>query len=631
MPKIKVLDESTACRIAAGEVVERPVSVVKELLENSLDAGADTVSTIISGSGVEAITVIDNGCGISQEDTPLAFHRHATSKISRASDLDSIATLGFRGEALPGIAAVSDLVIRTRVHESNQGFFMRVQGGRVLESGPAGCPVGTAVAIKDLFFNTPARRKHLKSNSTEMGLVAELVNKMALIRPEVRLIMEQRGKEMFRSPGKGKTLDALVAVYGVEAAGMMLPVSAAAGEMALEGYVSKPGFNRSTRQHITVAVNGRLVHSTVVNKALEEAYRGLISVGRYPLAVLHLRLSPAKIDVNVHPAKTEIKIEDEDRVADMIGRAVRGALREVNLIPGSGLAAGRRKDGPAAEPFRLAFAAPKAVLPRSRQPIAGGVAKAPGVGAVDPPEYDSRPVDPVESGGKEVPEAAQGVMSGPVGGKAGMDVAKAEPAVAENRHQYRAGLLTGLHIVGQLMDLYIICQGEDGLYIIDQHAAHERVLFERYYSLLLKGGPEVQYLITPQNISMRAHEKEVLREYRDHLQALGFVLEDFGRESLLLRGIPAGCTPGESRRLVADLVETILAQGKTDSSKVQFALAALLACKAAVKAGEKLSRQSMRELLEQLAQTGDPFTCPHGRPTVAAVSRRELNAMFKRV
>lgn len=655
MPKIKLLDENTACRIAAGEVVERPVSVVKELVENSLDAGADSVTITVEGGGTSLISVVDNGCGISQEDTPLAFQRHATSKISSDGDLDRIRTLGFRGEALPGIAAVSDLVIKTRVRDCHEGCMMHIRGGSVMALEPVGCPAGTAIEVRDLFFNTPARRKHLKSQSTEGGLVADLVYKLALVRPGVRFTMLFKGREIFRSPGSGKLLDALASVYGLDAAGMMMPVHSADGNVFLGGYVAKPQLNRSTRQHITVAVNGRLVRSAAINQALDEAYRGLITVGRYPLAVLVIDIPAENIDVNIHPAKTEIRMENEDRVAQLVTDAVRNALREANLVPAAG-STGRVKTGMprSSEPYTLHLDPGGLYAGKTAQgkPSPGGeintesdeAAPSPAVRAEEPPNRlrtGEQYQDKIQANPDDALSACAVRESGPAVGYPGASAAETpareivDPADAD---RWRTGDAASreeerfphLQVVGQLLNLYIVCQDGEEIYLVDQHAAHERVLFEKFYRRLVTNSPEVQYLLAPLTVNLRAHEKEMLRDYRDQLTAMGFVLEDFGRDSLLLRGVPADCSPGESERLINDLVETIMAQGKTGTAGIKFALSALLACKAAIKAGERLTPPAMQSLLEQLACCAEPFTCPHGRPTMVSLSRKELDAMFKR-
>ncbi len=608
MPKIKILDENTATRIAAGEVVERPVSVVKELVENALDAGADFINIALESGGIDAITVVDNGCGISQEDVPLAFQRHATSKISDASDLCRVKTMGFRGEALPGIAAVSDLRIKTRVLESDEGFFMHVRGGRVIDSAPVGCPVGTTIMVRDLFFNTPARRKHLKSKSTEGGFVSDLVYRMALVRPGVRFVMEHPGREVFRSPGTGVLLDTMAAVYGVNVAEMMLPVSYRFGDIKLEGLAGKPVLNRSTRQHITLAVNGRLVKSAILNQAINEAYRGLMATGRYPIVILHLELPAEKIDVNIHPAKTEIKIENENHVAEIVAQAVRSALHNANLIQPARIPVKSQKYPPAAEPFQLPLSVPGTMIIAERAEQAGCEVKKDG-GVI--------PGDDLGENNLFRYKTEQVSMQGE------------EPG--QEKRTDRPKFPANLQVTGQLMDLYIICLGKDGLYIVDQHAAHERVLFEKFSDSLQRGNPEVQFLLEPLNVDLRAHEKELLREHADEIRSLGFVMEDFGRDNLLLRGIPSCCSPSEAERLVFDLLETIQEKGKAGDPGVEFALAASLACKAAVKSGEKLSVDSMRSLLEQLAASREPFTCPHGRPAIVSFGDKELGALFKRV
>jgi len=648
MPKIIILDESTACRIAAGEVVERPVSVVKELVENSLDAGADTVTVTLAGGGADLITVVDNGCGISQEDTPLAFHRHATSKIIDAADLGRIETLGFRGEALPSIAAVSNLLIKTRTSHSDEGYVMRFHGGNIAEFGPAGCPVGTSVVITDLFFNTPARRKHLKTTATEGGLIADLIYKLSLTRPRVRFALEQRGREVFRSPGTGTLLDAIAAVYGVKEAELMVPVTAVEGVITVAGYVGKPELNRSTRQQITVSVNGRLVRSTAVNQALDEAYKGLITIGRYPLAILQLQIPPSQIDVNVHPAKTEIKIANEEQLTKLISSTVRGALRQTNLIPAVGPNLINKLSLPATtEPFKLSFdtsdnkrnaanntgsdrtahqklapeakmAVPLQAKPECVREAANYIADEANRLSV---QDDVKPKNDLLNMESHLPvgNATQAVVGYGY-----------ETATSEERSDYRSNEFPHLQVVGQLLNMYIICENESGLYLIDQHAAHEKVLFEKYHERLQNNNPQVQYLLVPVSLNLRTHEKELLREYRQEIEALGFILDDFGRDSLLLRGIPGDSSPGQSERLIAEMVETILEQGKPGGLGVKFALSALLACKAAIKAGEKLATQAMQSLVDQLAVANEPFTCPHGRPTLVSISQRELKVMFKR-
>ncbi|MBF7083356.1 DNA mismatch repair endonuclease MutL [Desulfallas sp. Bu1-1] len=632
MPKIIVLDEETACRIAAGEVVERPVSVVKELVENALDAGADSINISVRGGGIDFISVIDNGCGISQEDTPLAFQRHATSKIKHAGDLDRIETLGFRGEALPSIAAVSDVSLKTRVPGNNEGYHIRVHGGKVMESGPVGCPAGTSVTVRDIFFNTPARRKHLRSRSTEAGLINDLVYKLALINPRVKFTLEHNGREILRTPGSGKTLDALVSVYGLNAAEMLVPVSCQDSGITMEGYVGKPDLSRSTRQQITLAVNGRVIRSPLINNALEEAYRGVLTTGRYPVAVLSFRLPPEMVDVNVHPSKMEIKIDMEDKLTSLVTQGVRRAMKEVSLVPSIKRENfGEKKLPPTSEPFRLNLASqpsrPAESTNLTRKTSDTSFTRNPGDApetsvasvAENPPHAPHYPFKP----GNEADTGAVGEKYRPDEGERGEQV-------AETRMNYHRQPFPELQVVGQLMNMYIVAGNDEGIYIIDQHAAHERILFEKYNQLLSEGSPEIQFLLTPVHIDLRIHEKDIIREYKASFEALGFVFEDFGRDSLLLRGIPADCSAGEGERIILDLVETIMVRGKVNNNRVNYELASIMACKAAVKGGERLSADAMQVLVNRLARAGEPYTCPHGRPTVISITRRELDAMFKR-
>ncbi|KAF1084640.1 DNA mismatch repair protein MutL [Sporotomaculum syntrophicum] len=626
MPKIILLNEDTACRIAAGEVIERPVSIVKELVENSLDADADLVNIAITNGGIGAIEVVDNGCGISQEDTPLAFHRHATSKIISSADLENIRTLGFRGEALPSIASVAHLTIKTRVPTNHEGFQMVIQGGQVLHNGPVGCPVGTMISVKDIFFNTPARRKHLKSKTTEGGLIADFVYKMALIKPQTKFIFNHNGREVFRSPGSGKLHDVLASVYDVRAAKMMLPITGEEAGVKIDGYISKPELSRSTRQHMTVAVNGRLVHSSAVNTALEQAYRGKLTVGRYPVAVILIWLPFKQVDVNVHPAKMEIKMENEEQVMRLVISAASRALRETNLIPC------QSKLPAASEPYKLQFPINTKQYPITPKSKINDMVAANWNGKQTSTMVDI-PAAPV------LPIGLEGELSKGPDPNTGCDITpthiteveNAFSQLAEMANDYRNNCaFPDLHVIGQLMNTYILTQTGDGFFVVDQHAAHERILFEKFLYTLNRSTPEVQYLLTPVNISLRLHEKELLKEYAANLQAVGFVFEDFGRDSLLLRGIPVDCSPRESEQLIADLVETIIEQGKPGEAENKHAVAALLACKAAIKAGDRLSMEAMQMLIARLARADEPYTCPHGRPTTVSFTRREIDAMFKR-
>ncbi|SFG46542.1 DNA mismatch repair protein MutL [Desulfotomaculum arcticum] len=618
MPRIIVLDENTACRIAAGEVVERPVSVVKELVENSLDADAGNITVAIAGGGLESITVVDNGYGISQEDAPLAFQRHATSKIKTAGDLYQIGTLGFRGEALPSIAAVSDLLIKTRIRENNEGYCLNIRGGKLIEEGPVGCRIGTMVTVRELFFNTPARLKHLKSKATEIGLVNELLYKMALINPGVGFLLTHNGRQVFQSPGSAKLLETVAAVYGVNVASVMIPLEYEDNEIKIEGYIGKPELSRSSKQQITTAVNGRIVRNLAIHAAIEEGYRGLLTVGRYPVAVLLLKMPPGMLDVNVHPAKMEIKIETEEKVLSIITSTVRKALGEVNLIPGfSRVVPGKVSLPPSEEPYHLDLSPVIKAKPETK-PISHLIASS-GSGNLSKAEELKNRSDYKQDSIKVVEKPVQPAQQD-----------NGEQQVAEAVLNYQSSNFPELRVVGQVINMYIIAGSDATLYIIDQHAAHERVLFEKYFSNLQEGNAEVQYLLAPVNINLKYYELELLSQHSRTLKALGFVLEEFGRDAVLLRGIPADCSAAEAQQIIMDMIDVLVETGKLGTAELNYKIASLLACKAAIKGGDSLSIQSMQVLIDLLAKSKEPYTCPHGRPTVVSFSRQELDTMFKR-
>ncbi|WP_027363712.1 DNA mismatch repair endonuclease MutL [Desulfotruncus alcoholivorax] len=622
MPKIIILDENTACRIAAGEVVERPLSVVKELVENSLDAGAGNITVSIAGGGLESITVVDNGCGISQEDVPLAFQRHATSKIKTAGDLYQIQTLGFRGEALPSIAAVSDLLIKTRIRENSEGYYLNLRGGKLIEEGPVGCQVGTTVTVRKLFFNTPARLKHLKSKATEIGLINELLYKMALINSGVGFILTHNGRQIFQSPGSAKLLETVAAVYGVNAASVMVPLEFKDNEIQIEGYISKPELSRSSRQQITTAVNGRLVRSFAINSAIEEGYRGLLTVGRYPVAVLLLQMPPGVLDVNIHPAKMEIKIEAEEKVLSLITTAVRSALREVNLIPGFSRVVHEKVSlPPSEEPYHLDMLSIEKTKPESQQKFSLIPSSKESAYLKKDEGLKNSSKNYLKQDNLNMPEQAMQFST--------QDNVERQ-VFAETVSNYLSSNFPELRVVGQLINMYIIASSDAALYIIDQHAAHERVLFEKYFSNLQNGNAEIQYLLAPVNVNLKYYELELLAQHSQSLKALGFVFEEFGKDAVLLRGIPADCSAVEAQQIIADMMEILVDTGKLGTTDLNYKLASLLACKAAIKGGESLSIQSMQTLINLLSKSKEPYTCPHGRPTVISFSRQELNAMFKR-
>ncbi|OPY63532.1 MAG: DNA mismatch repair protein MutL [Pelotomaculum sp. PtaU1.Bin065] len=591
---IVILDEFTAGQIAAGEVVERPVSAVKELVENALDAGATRIAVDLAEGGLSRITVSDNGCGMSGEDVRLAFLRHATSKIRSAADLRRVNTLGFRGEALPSIAAVARVAMTTRVPGSVAGTRAELQGGALAAVSPAGCAPGTTVEVNDLFYNTPARRKAMKSPAAEGALCGELVSKMALARPGVRFELLTQGRRVFYTPGTGRLIDAVTAVYGPGQAKEMIAVSAADGDLGIDGYAGKPSLSRSTRSHLTVIINGRYVRCPAVAAAVENAYRGLLFPGRRPVAVLSLIVAPEQLDVNVHPAKSEVRLLEEKRVAALVAGALRSVLRGDSVIPSA--IAERTNPYHYKEPVKTAFEQVPAIFPpeaRRERPVAG-------------PE----PTEPFEIVAKKGSEVVNNRLE--------------KSVLPLERKKFPI-----LHPLAQLLPTYILAGGEDGLYIIDQHAAHERVLYEE--CLAGQGNYPSQLLLVPETLELEYGETSIIVELLPRFSEAGFVIEHFGGKTFLLRGAPFYLPAGRGKELFLDMVDFLKEKGFVpEQAEFLKRLASSIACKGAIKAGEKMPFSAMEALLERLARAENPFTCPHGRPTIIHLSNRDLETRFKR-
>jgi len=604
---IVILDEFTAGQIAAGEVVERPVSAVKELVENALDAGASRIIVDLAEGGLGGITVSDNGCGMSAEDVQLAFLRHATSKIRSASDLRRVTTLGFRGEALPSIAAVAKVTMTTRVSGAVAGHRAEVRGGSLVAVSPAGCPPGTVVEVKDLFYNTPARRKAMKSPSAEGALCGELVSKMALARPGVRFELLNQGRRVFYTPGTGRLIDAVTAVYGPGQGKEMIAVSAADGDLGLEGYAGKISLSRSSRSHLTIIINGRYVRCPAVVAAVEEAYRGLLPQGRRPVAVLSLNVVPEQLDVNVHPAKLEVRLLEEKRVAGLVTRALRSLLRGQSVIP-------------------------SAFSERSYQHHLTGAGNAAfvQVPAVFPAESGQEP--PVSRPEQDETITADNTASGSPLARSLLLVSEpGEEGVNESPAGYSnvAKKFPVLHPLAQLLPTYILAGGEDGLYIIDQHAAHERVLYEE--CLAGQGKYPSQCLLVPVTLELEYSETSIINDLLPRFTDAGFVIEHFGGNTFLLRGAPSYLPAGREKELFLDIVDYFKEKGSApDQIEFSKRLASSIACKGAIKAGEKMPFSAMEALLERLSRTENPFTCPHGRPTIIHLSNRDLETRFQR-
>lgn len=586
MPIIKVLDEQTANKIAAGEVVERPYSLVKELVENALDAGATRITIHIKDGGTSSVTVKDNGCGIEPEDAALAFLRHATSKISGVEDLFRISTLGFRGEALASIAAVAKVTMSTRTPYNDAGTKIVVTGGNIIANEPVGCPVGTSITVENLFYNTPARKKHLKSPAAETAAISDLVSRLALSRPEVNFKLISHNRTLLETPGNGKLIDTIAAVIGINVAKKMIPVEGQGPGIFIGGYVSKPELNRATRTQQTILINGRYVKSKPISDALQQSYHTLLPSSRHPLAVLDLEIDLAMVDVNVHPTKMEVRISHEQDLCKLLITTVKRALRTQVVIP--------QVESPPL-PLRQSETKQQS-LPESNFEL---------------------PKEQMELNIKPLPVEQQPM----IGQASHYPTTLQEPPVAYSE-KAEVDAFPPLLPLGQLLPLYILAQGPEGLYIIDQHAAHERVLYEKYLAQQDKE-QDSQLLLVPVVIELNNRENQILTEQIISFRQVGFLIEHFGGNNYLLRGVPSGFPPGEEAQFFFDMLD-----GNTD--RFHEKLAAGLACRAAIKAGQKLTVKEMEALINQMKELQNPYTCPHGRPTVIQLSFDELNKRFKR-
>jgi DNA mismatch repair protein MutL len=574
---IRILPPDVAARIAAGEVVERPASVVKELVENALDAGASAITVEITDGGTGMIRVTDDGCGIGPADIDTAFQRHATSKITSDADIARVATLGFRGEALPSIAAVASVELTSRTRDREAGSFRRLEGGQVKETSTRGAPVGTSFRVDGIFSRLPARRAFLRSASAEAGAVSTVVTRYALARPEVRFRLVSDGRQSLHTPGNGVLRDAVAAVYGLEVAAALLPVLPGDGPIAVSGLAGPPHVARASRIYMNLFVNGRWIQHRRLAFAIEDAYRGLLMTGRHPVCALNIILPQEEVDVNVHPTKAEVRFRDESAVFTAVQRAVRAALVEHAPVP-AGVSGG----------------APAAVLN----------IEAP---AWTPPIWET-------AVRLESREAAPQPASLPA------ETAPSAPATPSQ-------VLPVLRVIGQYGSIYIIAEGPEGMYLVDQHAAHERVLYEQFFGQRQRATPAVQGLLDPLTIDLAPRLRALLAAESESLAEHGFGLEAFGESTVVLRAVPRPLAAGDVRENVLRFFDTMLEEEGGDRGD---RVAMSLACHGAIRAGKSLAPEEMRELIRQLEACETPNTCPHGRPTMVHLSGEALARGFGR-
>jgi DNA mismatch repair protein MutL len=622
--KIVQLSDELSNKIAAGEVVERPASVVKELVENAIDANSTVIEIELEEAGLSKIRILDNGDGIASEDCLTAFKRHATSKIKTEQDLFRIRTLGFRGEALPSIASVSMLELKTSTGEE-AGTHLKLRGGEIVHHELTSSRKGTELVIENLFFNTPARLKYMKTVNTELGNVTDVVNRLAMSHPEVSIRLMHQGRQLLYTNGSGDVRQVLAAIYGMAVAKKMIPINVQSLDYEVNGYVALPEITRASRNYMSTIINGRFVKNYGLLKAVQQGYHTLLPIGRFPIVFLTITMDPLLVDVNVHPAKLEVRLSKEAELFELIEQGVKAAFKKQQLIP-------------------------DAVVPTKSK------------SAVQPTEQQTftfdhqsklsgyQPSDTVrEPSFKEAPARVDEIMP-PVKTEVMRQGEELEPTFQEIEH-YEESVeenapipepnrsakeqpeprVPAMYPIGQMHGTYILAQNEKGLFIIDQHAAQERIKYEYFKRKLGEVDSEVQELLMPLTLEFSGNEALILEEYKDMLAEVGVFLEPFGQNSYIVRSHPQWFPKGEEQETIEEMIQQIFTMKRVNIEKLREEAAIMMSCKGSIKANHHLRNDEIFALLETLRKTTDPFTCPHGRPIIIHHSTYEMEKMFKRV
>ena len=589
MSRIKVMDELLSNKIAAGEVVEKVVSIVKELVENSIDAKATMIKVDLKEAGLREITVTDNGIGMDKNDAQLAFQRHATSKLYTDDDLFNINSLGFRGEALPSIAAVSDVVLKTC--QDDVGTQIHIKGGKILENKPSEGRIGTQITVTNLFYNTPARLKHLSSPYAELANVTEYVNKMALSYPKVKFILTNDEKELLNTDGSGNLLKVIKSIYGLDIAKKMLPIEISNDDYEVSGYISLPEVNRSSRNHMTVLVNGRVIKNQYLNRIINDAYFSFKEDTRYPIVVIKITADPILVDVNIHPSKQDIKFSNFEDLKNMISEVINKTIRSKLLIPKIEV-----KEQPTVNYENLS-------LNLERNSI-----------SEEPSLLDKQKLTNLVNFNYEPNNELDN---------------EEEPSYIEERPKET---LPELYPIGLALGTYIVCENERGIYLIDQHAAQERINYEKNSYLLAHPNNDVISPLIPMIIELPNNEFIIAKEKLDIIKSYNIDIEEFGINSFRVISHPTWFPKGNEEKIVRRIIEEIVNKGKDFSlAKFNNSLAALISCKMSVKANTRITKKAQEEIINELRKCNNPFNCPHGRPTIINFTTYEIEKMFKRV
>lgn len=633
MGKIIQLDDLLSNKIAAGEVVERPASVVKELVENAIDAGSTIIEVEVEEAGMAKIRVIDNGEGIEEEDVPLAFQRHATSKIKDENDLFRIRTLGFRGEALPSIASVSRLELRTSTG-NDAGTKIVIKGGHVesIEKSPS--RKGTDITVTDLFFNTPARLKYLKTIHTELGNITDVMNRLALGNPNISFRLVHNGRKLLHTVGNGDIRQLLAAIYGINIVKKMIPISAESLDFQVTGYISLPEVTRASRNYITTLINGRYIKNYPLVKAIQEGYHTLLPIDRYPIVLLNIQMDPLLVDVNVHPAKMEVRLSKEHELNELVANGIKQAFKSRELIP-SGMQQVKKERPKFSQTYLELDHLPEwkndpvdteheqqesiRSISAVKEPYEGISDQSPSLlkNTIIQQKENSMTVEDQNEHGFEIEDLHETLHD--------------ETVSVDEEKREKTPRIPPLYPIGQMHGTYILAQNEKGLYIIDQHAAQERIKYEYFKEKVGQVEKELQDMLVPLTFEYSTDDFLKINEYLEELQKVGVFLEPFGHNSFIVRSHPQWFPKGEEKEIIEDMIEQLLQMKKVDIKKLREEAAIMMSCKGSIKANQYLRNEEIQVLLDSLRQTSDPFTCPHGRPIIVHFSTYEMEKMFKRV
>lgn len=610
--EIVQLPDLLSNKIAAGEVVERPASVVKELVENSIDANSTWIKLDITEAGLQEIKITDDGNGMSQEDCEKAFLRHATSKIKREADLFHVKTLGFRGEALASIASVSRLAIKTSQGDS-AGTFLKLSGGKVEERSKSDARKGTEISVRDLFFNTPARLKYMKTIHTELGHITDLLNRLAMSHPNIRFEATHNDKPLFKTPGTGDMLKVIAQIYGMRVAKMMLPIRAETLDFSITGYVAKPEITRASRHYISTIVNGRYIRSYPLTQAIIRAYHTLLPIGRLPVVAVSITMDPVLVDVNVHPTKLEVRFSKGKELFQTIEETIQSTFRKTTLIP----ELTEKKEEPQLKSQQHTMTFETDTRPN-------------GTYDYHHHTYEEVPnrMNPEHDQERDVSFQMDDKVKEPTEQVDLPETPLTNQAEIETAPRQRVPII---YPIGQLQGTYILGQNENGLYMVDQHAAQERIKYEFFKEKLGRTVNESQELLVPLTFEFTNQETIFIEKYKDTFAEVGIFFEPFGHGTYIIRSHPTWFPEGLEEEIIRDMIDQVIHDGVIRIENIREDAAILMSCKRSIKANHYLNEDDMFQLLEKLRTTTDPFTCPHGRPIIVHFSSYELEKMFKRV